>query len=106
MNIVNDPVDARSGGRVVALVPAAGQGTRLGEGIPKAFVALRGRTLLERAVSGLLDSGVVDEVVVIVPEERVDEVRADLPAGVSVVAGGAERTDSVRAGIEAAPDAD
>lgn len=106
MNIVNDPVDARSGGRVVALVPAAGQGTRLGEGIPKAFVALRGRTLLERAVSGLLDSGVVDEVVVIVPEERVDEVRADLPAGVSVVAGGAERTDSVRAGIEAAPGAD
>lgn len=106
MNIVNDPVDARSGGRVVALVPAAGQGTRLGEGIPKAFVALRGRTLLERAVSGLLDSGVVDEVVVIVPEERVDEVRADLPADVSVVAGGAERTDSVRAGIEAAPGAD
>ncbi|EME23995.1 2-C-methyl-D-erythritol 4-phosphate cytidylyltransferase [Rhodococcus triatomae] len=106
MNIVNDPVDAHGGGRVVALVPAAGQGTRLGEGMPKAFVELRGRTLLELAVTGLLDSGVVDEVVVIVPEDRVGEVRADLPTGVSVVAGGAERTDSVRAGIAAAPDAD
>jgi 2-C-methyl-D-erythritol 4-phosphate cytidylyltransferase len=106
MNNVNDPADARSGGRVVALVPAAGQGTRLGEGMPKAFVELRGRTLLQRAVAGLLDSGVVDEVVVIVPEDRVGEVRADLPGGVSVVAGGAERTDSVRAGIAAAPDAD
>ncbi|MFD1815758.1 2-C-methyl-D-erythritol 4-phosphate cytidylyltransferase [Rhodococcus gannanensis] len=106
MNNVNDPADARSGGRVVALVPAAGQGTRLGEGMPKAFVELRGRTLLQRAVAGLLDSGVVDEVVVIVPADRVGEVRADLPGGVSVVAGGAERTDSVRAGIAAAPDAD
>lgn len=103
---MNDPADASSVGRVVALVPAAGQGTRLGEGMPKAFVALRGRTLLQWAVGGLLDSGVVDQVVVIVPADRVDRVSDDLPDGVAVVAGGAERTDSVRAGIEAAGDAD
>lgn len=105
MNTVTDPADARSGGRVVALVPAAGQGTRLGEGVPKAFVTLRGRTLLQWAVAGLLDSGAVDRVVVIVPSDRVDDVRADLPDGVDVVAGGAERTDSVRAGIAATGDA-
>lgn len=106
MNTVTDPVDAHSGGRVVALVPAAGQGTRLGEGVPKAFVTLRGRTLLQWAVGGLLDSGAVDRVVVIVPPDRVDRLRGELPDRVDVVAGGAERTDSVRAGMAAAGDAD
>ncbi|MGW0040631.1 2-C-methyl-D-erythritol 4-phosphate cytidylyltransferase [Rhodococcus sp. NPDC003348] len=106
MNTVTGPVDAHSGGRVVALVPAAGQGTRLGEDVPKAFVTLRGRTLLQWAVVGLLDSGAVDRVVVIVPPDLVERTRDDLPAGVDVVGGGAERTDSVRAGIAAAADAD
>src|SRR6478672_5447038 len=45
----------------------------LGAGIPKAFVDLGGRTMLERAVAGLLASGVVDRVVVAAPAERVDE---------------------------------
>ncbi|MFE3292846.1 2-C-methyl-D-erythritol 4-phosphate cytidylyltransferase [Rhodococcus sp. NPDC059234] len=103
---VTDPVDVNGGGRVVALVPAAGQGVRLGEGLPKAFVTLGGRTLLQLSVDGLLASGAVDRVVVIVPEDRVADVRAELPDGVDVVAGGVERTDSVRAGIAAASDAD
>jgi len=106
VNTVTDPVDAPRGGRVVALVPAAGQGTRLGEGVPKAFVTLRGRTLLQWAVDGLIDSGAVDRVVVIVPPDRVDGIRGEMPDGVDVVGGGAERTDSVRAGIAAAGDAD
>ena len=33
--------------RVVALIPAAGQGTRLGAQVPKAYVELAGSTLLE-----------------------------------------------------------
>lgn len=54
-------------GTVVAVVPAAGAGARLAAGIPKAFFHLDGRTLVERAVVGLLDSGVVDRAVVAVP---------------------------------------
>ncbi|AOW93584.1 2-C-methyl-D-erythritol 4-phosphate cytidylyltransferase [Rhodococcus sp. WMMA185] len=72
---------------------------RLGEGMPKAFVDLGGRVMLSRAVDGLLRSGVVDRVVVIVPEELVDSTRTMLPADVTVVAGGSERTESVRAGL-------
>ena len=52
--------------RVVALIAAAGQGTRLGAAVPKAFVRLRGRTLVERSVAAMLTSAVVDEVVVLV----------------------------------------
>ena len=48
----------------VAVVPAAGSGERLAAGVPKAFFQLDGRTLVERAVDGLLQSGVVDRVVV------------------------------------------
>ncbi|SED48549.1 2-C-methyl-D-erythritol 4-phosphate cytidylyltransferase [Rhodococcus jostii] len=62
--------------------------------------------MLARAVDGLLQSGAVDRVVVIVPEELVESTRTLLPGNVTVVAGGSERTDSVRAGLAAADDAD
>ncbi|MBF6087476.1 2-C-methyl-D-erythritol 4-phosphate cytidylyltransferase [Nocardia cyriacigeorgica] len=96
-----------SDGRVVALVPAAGRGVRLGESTPKAFVAVGGTPMLRSAVDGLLASNVVDEIIVMVPAELVETAVALLPssAPVRVVAGGAERTDSVRAGIAAAPHA-
>ncbi|NKY17156.1 2-C-methyl-D-erythritol 4-phosphate cytidylyltransferase [Tsukamurella spumae] len=90
---------------VVALVPAAGQGTRLGLNIPKAFVELRGRPLLTWAVDGLFASGAVDEVVVMVPQDLVDGARSLVPRA-RVVVGGAERTDSVRAGLAVAGAAD
>ncbi|WP_372342080.1 2-C-methyl-D-erythritol 4-phosphate cytidylyltransferase [Nocardia sp. CC227C] len=94
---------------VVALVPAAGMGVRLGESLPKAFVPVGGSPMLRLAVDGLIASAAVDHVVVMVPAELVDDARRLLPAAgavaVSVVVGGAERTDSVRAGLAAAPDA-
>ncbi|WP_405139975.1 2-C-methyl-D-erythritol 4-phosphate cytidylyltransferase [Nocardia sp. NBC_01388] len=94
--------------RVVALVPAAGMGVRLGESTPKAFVPVGGSPMLALALQGLIASGSVDEVVVMVPAELVDQTRALLPVSeipIHVVPGGAERTDSVRAGLDAAPDA-
>lgn len=94
-------------GRVAAVVPAAGSGLRLGAGIPKAFVEVDGVTMLERAVAGLLASGVVDDVVAVVPADRVAEAEGLLAhlRGenhlVVVTTGGAERTDSVRNGLAA-----
>lgn len=90
-------------GTVVAVVPAAGAEKRLAAGIPKAFCELDGRTLVERAVVGLLESGVVDHVVVAVPADRIAQTQWVLSqrlansAGqhATVVAGGADRTKSV-----------
>ncbi|TSD95712.1 2-C-methyl-D-erythritol 4-phosphate cytidylyltransferase [Skermania sp. ID1734] len=93
-------------GRVVALVPAAGRGTRLGEAQPKAFVEIAGCPMVSIAVEGLLSSGVVDRVVVVVPSELLARAADLVPEQVQVVAGGAERIDSVRAGMDAASDAD
>jgi 2-C-methyl-D-erythritol 4-phosphate cytidylyltransferase len=86
---------------VAAVVPAAGSGSRLGAAVPKAFVPLAGTPLVVRAVDGLLHSGTVDEVIVAVPEACLDLARA-LFSGrpVRVLAGGAERTASVRLALE------
>jgi 2-C-methyl-D-erythritol 4-phosphate cytidylyltransferase len=90
-------------GKVVAVVPAAGSGERLAVGIPKAFCELGGRTMLECAVAGLLGSGVVDDVVVAVPADRIDQARRLLGDRAVVVAGGADRVESVRLALSVIP---
>lgn len=82
---------------VAALLAAAGGGERLGLG-PKAFVGLAGRTLLEHAC--LAVGGVVDEIVVAVPEGLERRAAALVPRA-RVIAGGADRTATVAALIEA-----
>lgn len=88
-------------GAVAAVVPAAGSGERLAAGVPKAFCELDGRTLLEFAVAGLADSAVVDHIVVAVPAGRIDVAKQILGDRATVVAGGADRTESVSLALEA-----
>lgn len=88
----------------VAVVPAAGSGERLAAGVPKAFYQLDGRTLIERAVEGLLKSGVVDRVVVAVPADRTDRAKLILGRDATVVAGGANRVESVARALAAVAD--
>ncbi|ORB56433.1 2-C-methyl-D-erythritol 4-phosphate cytidylyltransferase [Mycobacterium persicum] len=88
-------------GAVVAIVPAAGSGERLAVGVPKAFYQLDGQTLVERAVEGLLESKVVDNVVVAVPPDRTDEAKLILGHKAMIVAGGANRTETVRLALSA-----
>jgi 2-C-methyl-D-erythritol 4-phosphate cytidylyltransferase len=90
----------------VAVVPAAGSGERLAAGAPKAFVNLGGRPMLEWALAGLRDSGVVDSVVVAVPPGRTDEAKLVFGGEAVIVAGGADRTESVRLALAAVGDPD
>jgi len=96
---------------VWAIVVAAGRGERLGLDRPKAFARLRGRPLLAESLERLDESEWVDEIVVAAPEGWVEPavlLAEELGCGkvVSVVAGGAERTDSVRLALaEVAADA-
>jgi 2-C-methyl-D-erythritol 4-phosphate cytidylyltransferase len=90
----------------VAVVPAAGSGERLAAGVPKAFFHLDGHTLVERAVSGLLASGVVDRVVVAVPADRTDQAKLILGREATIVAGGANRRESVSRALAAVADSE
>lgn len=87
---------------VGVLVPAAGLGTRLGPGAPKALRELAGEPLLVHAVRGLRAAPSVGQVVVAAPAADVAQVQALLaPYDALVVAGGAARTDSVRLALAA-----
>ena len=89
---------------VGVLVPAAGVGVRLGAGRPKALRELAGEPVLLHAVRGLRACPSVGPIVVAAPVADVDAVRDQLAAyDVLVVAGGAERQDSVRAALAALP---
>jgi 2-C-methyl-D-erythritol 4-phosphate cytidylyltransferase len=83
------------------LVPAAGSGERLAAGVPKAFYQLEGKTLVERAVDGLLESGVVNTVVVAVPPGLADQAKLILGDKATVVAGGVNRAESVSLALAA-----
>jgi 2-C-methyl-D-erythritol 4-phosphate cytidylyltransferase len=89
----------------VAVVPAAGSGQRLAAGVPKAFFHLDGRTLVERAVSCLLESGVIDRVVVAVPADRTGQAKLILGREATIVAGGANRGESVSRALAAVAEA-
>ncbi len=90
----------------VAVVPAAGSGERLAAGAPKAFVNLGGRPMLEHAIEGLRNSGVVDRIVVAVPPKRTDQAKLVFGGDAVIVAGGADRTESVRLALAAVGDAE
>ncbi len=93
--------------RVWAVVPAAGKGARMGAEVPKQYLHLAGKSVLEHTL-GLLTkqpgiSGVI--VAVAADDELWSGVHAALAKPVTVVTGGAERCYSVLAGITALQDA-
>jgi 2-C-methyl-D-erythritol 4-phosphate cytidylyltransferase len=86
----------------VALIVAAGRGERLGSGRPKALVPLCGRPMLEWSVLSLRAVSAVTQIVVALPADRLDAA----PEGTIAVAGGAQRSHSVRAALAACTEGD
>lgn len=87
--------------RLAVIVVAAGSGTRLNGGAPKAFVALDDRAILEHSLDGVFAAPSA-QVVVVVPDGYEDAART--AAGgrggrVHVVVGGRTRQESVAAGL-------
>jgi len=92
-------------GDVAVLVPAAGAGLRLGPGGPKALRLLAGEPLLVHAIRRVAAAASVRLIVVAAPAAEVEAVRELLApvAPVTVVAGGAERQESVSLALAAVP---
>ncbi|GAB4363226.1 MAG: bifunctional 2-C-methyl-D-erythritol 4-phosphate cytidylyltransferase/2-C-methyl-D-erythritol 2,4-cyclodiphosphate synthase [Deltaproteobacteria bacterium] len=92
--------------RVVTIVVAGGSGTRMGGEMPKQFLLLGGRSILDRSVHAVRACPAVDGIVLAVPPSsppalreayrRVDKV-------IAVVDGGEERHESVRNALSAVP---
>jgi len=84
---------------IAAIIAAAGSGERFGAPIPKALIYLGDKTLLAHAIANI--APVVDQIVVTAPagyEEQIKEIAGD---EITVVTGGATRSESVRIALSA-----
>ena len=86
---------------VYVLVVAAGTGSRFGANIPKQYVEIAGQTILQHCIESLATSGYIKSVclVISVKDEMAKQLNFSLP--VQLVSGGAERWQSVLAGVNA-----
>ena len=89
---------------IAAIIAAAGSGERFGASIPKALLQLGNRTLLEHAVASI--SAVADQIIVTAPSGYEEQIKSLVGDGITVVTGGATRSESVRAGLAAIKGAD
>lgn len=89
--------------RVAAIIAAGGRGERIGGAVPKQFLRLGARTMLQEALRPFEQSPRVAEIIVALPP---DVAHAPPPQLLStatplqVVAGGVRRQDSVAAGLQ------
>jgi len=86
---------------VIAVLPAAGIGSRMQTTCPKQYIILRDKTILEHAIEVLLYHPIVKHIIVVLNQQ--DKQFYSLPIAyntkISVVYGGDKRADSVMAGL-------
>jgi 2-C-methyl-D-erythritol 4-phosphate cytidylyltransferase/2-C-methyl-D-erythritol 2,4-cyclodiphosphate synthase len=93
--------------RVAVIIAAAGAGLRMGADMPKQFIMIGGMPVLARTTEAFENNASVDDIYIVAQRDRIRDCRAALGAGAAklrdVIAGGATRQESVRAGISALP---
>jgi 2-C-methyl-D-erythritol 4-phosphate cytidylyltransferase len=96
-------------GKVFVIIPSAGAGRRLG-GIKKNFLTLNDTPLLALTLRPFEDSPLVDSIVIAVAKEDIEFCKREVVEKhsftkvIKIVAGGAERQESVRLAIESIKD--
>ncbi|AVX39426.1 2-C-methyl-D-erythritol 4-phosphate cytidylyltransferase [Yersinia massiliensis] len=89
---------------VIAVLPAAGIGSRMQADCPKQYLTAGGKTIIEHAISSLLDHPQIQQIIVVIHPQ--DTQFSTLPIAqdsrIRVVHGGEQRADSVMAGLQAA----
>ncbi len=99
------PSSAEPRPRAAAVVVAGGSGRRMGGGVRKQYMEVGGEPILLRAVRAFVEhSGIGAVVVVLPPEDAASPPAWLLDLGVTIVAGGQERGDSVWNGLLATPE--
>lgn len=94
---------------VVALVPAAGRGLRMGGSVPKQYLSIGGEPLIVQSLRILQAAPVVGQIILAVPSADIEYCQHEIVLRhrftkvTKVVAGGAERQDSVRHALAQVP---
>ncbi len=89
---------------ITAVLVAGGMGKRLGKPQPKAFVNLAGKEIFRYAFETLDETALFDKIIIVVPKEAVESTKEklsklDYATSTEVIAGGAERWNSVENGV-------
>lgn len=90
---------------VAVILVAAGQGLRLGAGVPKALVRIAGATILEHAIVRSVQTSNLSQLVIAAEPNHIDEFSAIASDCVSqtlnykIVAGGFTRQESIKAAL-------
>ena len=96
--------------KCVALIPAAGQGKRMGGAHSKPYLLLEGKPILAHTLLELERCPLVDEVVLMVERGEIERARASvveefrLQKVGAILAGGVQRQDSVWEGLKTIQD--
>ncbi|WP_067932214.1 2-C-methyl-D-erythritol 4-phosphate cytidylyltransferase [Alicyclobacillus kakegawensis] len=97
--------------KVFAVILASGTGQRMGAGVPKQFLPLAGRTILEHALDAFEASAHVDEMILVAHPDTEEQTQHILRRNRysklrRVVPGGETRQQSSKAGIDAIAEED
>jgi 2-C-methyl-D-erythritol 4-phosphate cytidylyltransferase len=90
---------------VIAVIPAAGTGSRSGLKVSKAFYSWKGKTILERTLERFQSSAETDGVLLLLhrndmKKARLNRLRRICPKLMSIIPGGVQRKHTVFAGLE------
>jgi len=93
----------RGNSDIAALIVAAGSGSRAGQGVPKQYRMIGGKSVLAHAIDSLMVHPAIDQVQVVIGEGQESLYRSAIGARSlpPPVTGGASRRESVLAGIKA-----
>ena len=97
--------------KVIALIPAAGMGKRMGAAINKQYLLLGGKPIVAHTIAVFESAPFVDDIYLIVPEAEIPYCREHVVERYGfakvrrIVTGGAERQNSVLNGLRAVADA-
>jgi len=90
---------------IAAIIVAAGKGTRMGSEMPKQYMTIAGKTILDTTLYKFQKSNEIDEIILVVNKEDLDYVNSEIALSYDkithVIPGGKTRTDSVFEGIKA-----
>lgn len=92
--------------RIHVLVPAAGSGSRFGGALPKQFLPLDGKPIIQHVIERFLRIEAIDKVVVAVAEPLLAGIQRGEQERVLFVAGGETRQQSVARAFEASGECD
>ncbi|MGO2278818.1 MULTISPECIES: 2-C-methyl-D-erythritol 4-phosphate cytidylyltransferase [unclassified Psychrobacter] len=84
-----------------AMIVAAGRGSRFGASIAKQYTTLEGQTLLQHSVARLACSNYINKCLLVISADDSTAQQLEFALPVRYAFGGAERWQSVQAGVEA-----